>query len=324
MYVERYTAQSKNEWDAFVRSSKNGTFLFFRDYMEYHQHRFCDHSLLIRDDGGELRALLPANLEGDVLYSHGGLTYGGFITDKSLKLPVLLRIVDEVFTGLKQSGITRCIYKTIPHIYHQHPAEEDRYALFLAGASWVRSSALAVVRSCDRIGYQERRVRGLKKALKHGLTAAHSDDIPAFWQILSALLSEVYRTQPVHSLEEIQSLKSRFPDHIKLFGCFEDGELLAGTLIFETPLVARAQYIASSPRGRELAALDLVFDHLLNDVYHTKRYFEFGTSDEKNGRHLNQGLIEQKEGFGARCVALDQYSIDVAAWAPGNLVKALI
>ena len=33
--IERYTDAQAGEWNAFVRSSKNGTFLFGRGYMDY-------------------------------------------------------------------------------------------------------------------------------------------------------------------------------------------------------------------------------------------------------------------------------------------------
>jgi hypothetical protein len=33
--------------------------------------------------------------------------------------------------------------------------------------------------------------------------------------------------------------------------------------------------------------------------------------------------VEQKEGFGARSIALDQYRIDLTSWQSGKLVSAL-
>ena len=54
-----------------------------------------------------------------------------------------------------------------------------------------------------------------------------------------------------------------------------------------------------------------------------ERYFDFGISNEQGGRKLNRGLIDQKEGFGARAVVHDHYAIDFAAWRPGQLVEAL-
>ena len=82
LHVGIYESMHRSHWDAFVARSKNGVFLFFRDYMDYHSDRFRDHSLLVFEDE-TLIALLPANAEGDVLVSHGGLTYGGIISDRT-------------------------------------------------------------------------------------------------------------------------------------------------------------------------------------------------------------------------------------------------
>ena len=68
-----YTPERKTDWDAFVRRAKNGLFLFFRDYMDYHADRFMDGSLMFYE-GDQLLALLPASLQDGVLSSHGGLT----------------------------------------------------------------------------------------------------------------------------------------------------------------------------------------------------------------------------------------------------------
>lgn len=74
--VVRYTSDQKIVWDSFVAASRNGTFLFMRDYMDYHADRFTDYSLMFYK-GGRLLALLPGNIEDDTYCTHGGLTYGG-------------------------------------------------------------------------------------------------------------------------------------------------------------------------------------------------------------------------------------------------------
>ena len=43
---QRYAAAQRELWDQFIRESKNGTFLFMRDYMDYHQDRFVDFSAI--------------------------------------------------------------------------------------------------------------------------------------------------------------------------------------------------------------------------------------------------------------------------------------
>lgn len=42
--VETHGPERKSEWNAFIARSKNGMFLFDRNYMEYHQDRFDDCS----------------------------------------------------------------------------------------------------------------------------------------------------------------------------------------------------------------------------------------------------------------------------------------
>ena len=45
--IEKYSDKYKNQWDNFIQNAKNGTFLFKRNFMEYHADRFEDFSLLI-------------------------------------------------------------------------------------------------------------------------------------------------------------------------------------------------------------------------------------------------------------------------------------
>ena len=41
-----------------------------------------------------------------------------------------------------------------------------------------------------------------------------------------------------------------------------------------------------------------------------KKYFDFGISNEKQGKHINKGLNFWKEGFGARTITQDFYRIN--------------
>ena len=49
--IRRYNPAMADEWNQFVRASKNGTFLFDRRFMDYHSDRFSDHSLMCYRDG---------------------------------------------------------------------------------------------------------------------------------------------------------------------------------------------------------------------------------------------------------------------------------
>jgi len=299
-------------WADFISSSKNGTFLFMRNYMDYHADRFLDHSLLIHDDKDHLIAVIPAHRDGNKLMSHSGLSYGGVISDLAMTTPLMLKIFDALLTYARSCAFTHILYKTMPSIYCSLPAEEDRYALFRHDAKLYRRDVLAVVDQTQRLNYQERRIRKIKKARNAQLKISKSSHYKCFWPILEKNLMQRFGVNPVHSLTEIELLAERFPNNIHLHLCSDDKEILAGIVVYLTPQVAHIQYISASENGKELGALDFLFAELLDVVYVNHRYFDFGISTEQEGRHLNIGLIEQKEGFGARTIVHDHYEIKIA------------
>ena len=99
--IKRYTPQEEKTWDQFVSCSKNGTFLFLRQYMDYHSSRFHDHSLLFYDERG-LYAVMPANEEGTTLHSHQGLTYGGLVVNERGTVSGVCSLFEEMNGCLSQ------------------------------------------------------------------------------------------------------------------------------------------------------------------------------------------------------------------------------
>lgn len=309
--VSRYSVEHKSQWDAFARTAKNAHFFFQRDYLEYHADRFVDHSLLFFQDR-KLIALLPASISGDKLVSHGGLTFGGFLVDAGMTTRWMLELFAELIGYLRDNGLRQLIYKCIPHIYHVLPAEEDRYALFVHGAQLSRRDITSTIELQAQVPFQERRRRGARKAQAAGVTCGVQTDFRAFWPLLEENLRRSHETTPTHTLAEIEFLHQRFPEHIKLFGASQGQRLLAGVVVYENAAVVHAQYISASEDGKRLGALDALFSWLITEVYRGNTYFDFGISTEDNGRFLNEGLIDQKEGFGARGVVHDHYHLDVA------------
>ncbi len=308
--AKRFQASDAQAWDEFVRGSRNGTFLIERGFMDYHADRFVDHSLMIHDESDRLCALLPANSVDGELHSHGGLTYGGLILGPRTGCADAVEMLHAIQAYMRANGCTQLHYKTIPWIYHRQPTEDDRYALFSSGAQLSRRDVLSVVARDDRLRFQERRRRGVKSARKAGVDVTESQEFSEYWPILDATLRDRHDVSPVHSLDEIELLHARYPEQIRLFIAVHDGATIAGVVVFETLRVAHVQYICASESGRSLGALDAIFDHLLFSVFHEKPYFDFGISNEEQGRVLNIGLLEQKEGFGARSVAHDYYLLE--------------
>lgn len=315
MKVKRYSAADKSEWDAFVQRSKNGTFLLIRDYMEYHADRFRDHSLMIYDDSGRLLALMPANEAGHEVISHEGLTYGGVITGSEMTTPTMLAVIDVVMGYLSAAKFRRWHYKTIPHIYHRHPAEEDLYCLFRLGARLWRRDILSVVCADDRLPLQQRRRRKVQQARKARLLFEECSDFSNYWALLEETLMQRHGVKPTHSLSEITLLRARFPNEIRLHVARDMEEMVAGVVIYNTSRVAHVQYVAVSERGRRIGALDGLIADLMEGTYSRSAYLDFGISTEQAGKILNVGLVQQKEGFGARAIVHDQYEIEIPTGA---------
>jgi hypothetical protein len=309
--VERYAPTNQDEWNAVVRASRNGTFLIERGYMDYHGDRFVDHSLIVRDTAGQVLALFPADRLGTVLRSHGGMTYGGFVFGDRMTVVDMGHVFDGVAAALRAEGVTSVIYKSIPAIYHVAPAEEDRYWLFRHGARLFRRDVLTVVDNAQRGPMQERRVRSLRKARAGGLEVRATDDFEAFWEILDQNLRDRHGVAPVHRVEEIRLLATRFPKNIRLYGAYDGDALIAGAVGYVSRNVCHVQYNAASSAGKQRGALDLVMAHMLDAYAATTRFFDFGASTERNGMYLNAGLVEYKEGFGARTVVQDMFEWDL-------------
>lgn len=307
----RYNHSMKMVWDEFVGKSKNGTFLFQRDYMDYHADRFVDCSLMFYKKG-ELVAVLPANYKSEeqTVYSHGGLTYGGLVLSERISVIDTMQVMSCAMEWMKLAlDAKEWEYKPVPHIYHHLPAEEDLYALFRQGATLKARGVSAAIAKDNSLPMQELRRRGVKKSINRGVVYEESDNLQDFWNILEEVLVSRHGCSPVHSVEEMKRLKGLFPSNIRLFVAKVDGCVIAGTLVYETSQVAHAQYIAASKEGRASGALDGLFCYLISEVFAGKKYFDFGISTEQGGRYLNEGLAFQKEGFGARAVVYDTYSI---------------
>ena len=308
--VERYAPERKEVWDRFVNASKNATFLFYRDYMDYHSDRFTDHSLLIAKDR-ELLAVLPANLTTDnTLISHQGLTFGGLVVSTGAALADVLESLQAGLEFLHTQGIEKIIYKRIPRFYSTLPDDEVDYALFLLEARLSRRDCALVIAQQNRLPLRKGRKSEISKARRFGVRVVEEVDFAPFWErVLVPRLSNRYGVKPVHSLAEITLLASRFPQNIRQFSAYCGDQILAGTTIFETPLVAHAQYSGVTEEGQKVGALDAVYGWLLSERYKDKRYFDFGICNDRDGRLLNHGLLSWKEAFGGRSYVHDFYEV---------------
>lgn len=307
--VTLYKSTDKETWDEFALKSNQDTFLFQRDFMDYHSHTFKDFSLMVYK-GGKLIGLLPANLVENSVFSHQGLTYGSLIYSEALKTTDFIQAFKAILEFLYQNEITNLVIKELPYIYmHNQTNNLLHYLLFKTKANLVRIDMHSVIPKDYRL-YSNLRKRGIKKGMKSNLRVEETNDFELFWnEILRPNLDVKHGVKPVHNLEEITLLKSRFKNNIRQFNVFFEDKIVGGTTIFETDKVAHCQYISGNADKNELGSLDFLHHHLIENVFKDKSYFDFGTSNINAGQQINKGLLFWKEGFGARSIPQGFYNI---------------
>lgn len=307
-----YQPTDRDDWDALVASSRNGTFLHARGFMEYHADRFQDASAVLRDDAGRCVGVFPANRVGDRILSHGGLTYGGLIRGDDLRLAGCLEAFDVLVAHYRALGASTMTYKPVPHVFHREPADDDLYALFRHGARLVRRDASTVVDLTRSHRFNKGRTWSIKRATKAGVTVEAATDPAAFHRLLTAVLDDRHGVAPVHSVDELRLLMGRFPEGIRVFEARVADRVVAGALVFDFGATVHTQYLANSDEGRETGALDLLLATLVREIFSDRRNLSFGISTENGGTVLNTGLAAHKEGFGGGTVCHDFYELDLA------------
>ncbi len=278
--------------------------------MEYHDSRFMDHSIIVLDNSKWV-AILPANCVDNKLYSHQGLTYGGLIYNEELKLAAILLYFQAILEYLHVNRIEKLEIKSIPNIYHKKPSDEILYALFLCKGNLFRRDTLAVIDLKIEFVIDKSRFKGINRGFKNNLIVKEETSFELFWnEILIPNLATKHNTKPVHTLEEITKLKKHFPNQIRQFNVYLSNEIVAGTTIFESDKVAHSQYISSDFNKNTYGCLDFLHYELITKYFKHKSFFDFGISNENQGRKLNNGLSYWKESFGSNTIVQDFYEID--------------
>ncbi len=309
--IRKYQSSDYSLWNEFVANAKNATFLFHRDFLEYHQDRFEDFSLLIFDEKNLLKAILPANRVGENLYSHQGLTYGGLVLQQKSKFQEVIGMMKTILQFLQNQHIVSLQLKQLPTIYHESPSDEMEYLSFILNAKLCRRDCLSVINLETDFEFSSSRAEGIKRGTDLELEWKEEQDFTSFWnEILIPNLDQKFKTKPVHSLEEITFLKSKFPNNIRQFNVYKQGKIIAGTTVFESDFVAHSQYISADDSKNSTGSLDFLHNRLITYTFRNKKYFDFGISNENQGQNINQGLLFWKEGFGARTIVQNFYEIE--------------
>ena len=307
--VERYAPHLAETWASVLADSRNGVFLFERGYLEYHAERFTDVSAIAYLDG-QPAALLPASIEraSGHVSSHAGLTFGGVVLIRALRAGDSIALTNALFDALKDWGGKTLTVKLVPQLFWTYPSADFEYALWRRGFELVRRDLSSVLPLQNALPFNKMKLRSIRKARTARLNIAAAS-IQEFYDLLASVLQSQHGVAPVHSVRELELLSARFPERLLLRAAWEGDELLAGTLIFNYDHIWHTQYLASSPKGRECGALDLLIENVIEEARGKgATHLSFGSSTVVAGKSLNDGLLWQKESYGARAISHDHFA----------------
>ena len=307
------------DWEAFVASANNGTLFHERKFLGYHpQERFSDHSLIL-EKKGKLKALFPAveiqSDEGKSLVSHQGSSYGGIVVQQNLSIRESYDFVEAICDYAKEQKFNRIQMTLPPAIYQCTVSNYLDFALIKHGFTYKKrdvSSMLTMEASPEdnlaRFASTHR--TAVRKAMKQGVEIRESDDWSDFYGLLKENLNIRHNVQPTHSLDELLKLKDLYPERIKLFGAYWEGQLIAGVVNFSVNKdVVLAFYISHKEAFQHLRAVNLLFYEIISWCHsNSYRYLDFGIFTVN--MEPNFGLGRFKENFGASGVFRDTFELN--------------
>lgn len=309
--IRKYTSADYSQWNDFINQAKNATFLFHRDFMEYHQDRFEDYSLIVENEKGWV-AVLPANRVEDKVFSHQGLTYGGLVFMDDFDRPTVISIFECLLNYLKTNQFKTFFIKPILPFYTNKNFIEIESSLVQKNANLYRKDMNLFIDFKSDYSISKSKLKHFRRVSSLGLEIREDINFRLFWEeVLIPRLHEKHNAKPVHSIDEIEYLHSKFPQNIKQYNVYFDNEIIAGITLFVFKNGVKSQYGATTSLGEKMRALDFLFITLINEFKEKVSFFDMGTVSENQGKSFNPGLLKQKEELGCSISDQNYYSLEL-------------
>lgn len=319
--VINYIESDFDQWDEFVRNSRNGTIMQERRFISYHgAERFDDCSLMFYDARNKLTAVMPAAVKkttDKIFCSHPGASHGGVVVNHSFGTSEALALAQTLVENCRAGDFKAIEIKPVPRIYQHWPCDEIDFAFRHSGFMPVYTELATVLplREITPENYFMSKTarRNVQKAENMGVRVNESVDFATYWGILEANLGQRHGARPTHTLEEIKELTRRYPENIKLVAAFYQEAMISGVVMFLlNSRVINCFYIAQDYDYQQLRSLNLVFHRLINwGIKKGYHYLDWGISTENKGKLVNYGLFRFKEEFGGRGLLRETYRLEL-------------
>ena len=234
--IEEYKLENKEEWNAFVLASNNGTMFHLQSFLDYHPDgRFKFHSLMFRRQG-KLLAVLPGGFNNDGHYwSPIGASYGGMVS-ADLSFSVSLELIDSLMEYCRIKQIPEIFIIPPPIIYSKNYSQHFEYAMLYRKFDFELhyiSHAIDLKWGTDFLNTFDKTARKtIHKILREGkLTIRESDDYESFNEILIDNKAR-HNVKPTHTLRDMLKLRELLPENLRLYLVYFEGKPIAGSLLF--------------------------------------------------------------------------------------------
>ncbi len=265
--------------------------------MEYHTPQFEDHSLIVESNGHWL-AIFPAHQKDTIIFSHQGLTFGGWIGSMEMTTETYEAVIAATLTYYKRAGFLGLEFKPGFYPLHLTPVDFKKFGFEKTGAKPVYLLDLPTME------FPKSKMQGVKKAEKAGIYLERDGQFEPFWELLTATYEQKLGIRPVHTLIEIKKLATQHS--ILQYNVYQKNTLLAGATVYAFDDIIRTQYLAVSDEGKALGAMDFLMYHLIQAKV---KLLDLGGVTDPRTDQPTETLSWWKKSFGAKAHESEVWSI---------------
>lgn len=293
----------KDIWDSYVSSSNNGTIFHMRKFLSYHQDRSFEDCSYIFKNKDKIEGLFSGAIVNDILHSHPGASFGGFIHN-DLSFDSSNKMIDQLIDSAKKNNLKEIVIIPTPFIYFQNYHEVIEYCLYNKGFRDIEYYISSFVDlKADLFKQMHTRKKRYIKKYNNEVEIMLSEDLDSFYPILIQNKKK-HNALPTHSLSELKSLMKKFPNHIKLLLTYKDNKVIGGALNFITnshSCILFYNMIDYNFQNMQISTLQ-IYESLKWAKENNLTFFDIGVSQLYDNEQIipHASLINFKEQFGAK------------------------
>ncbi len=247
--ITPYTPDQRSVWEAFIRSSNNGTLFHRQDFLDYHPaEKFNFHHQMIYQ-GDTLIGIIPGGVITDQIHgtkkfwSPVGASYGGIVTN-DISYQTAQNIIDAFIAYGTKQGWSDSYFIPPPCMYQTKQNQHLEYAMlyrrfshelhYISHAIDVRNWSVehdAFIEHFDKTARKSVRKTLKTSQLRIEKSTGSIADYTAFHHILNENKKK-HNAKATHTLEDLLRLQELVPESLDLLIVYLNDTPIAGSLLF--------------------------------------------------------------------------------------------